>query len=56
MIEEGVAENNQTDKFPSILKPSLTDEQEEVLGASVEGFGPEGGETTRWGNCSANSH
>ena len=55
VIEEGVAENNQTDKVgrvQSSLKPSSADEHEEVLGASVEGFGPEVGEKTRWGKCS----
>ena len=56
MIEEGVtAENNQADKVWSLkssLKPSLADKQEEALGASVEGFGPEVGEKTRWGKCS----
>ena len=49
VIEEGVtAENNQADKVWSSLKPSLADKQEEALGASVEGFGSEVGETTRW--------
>ena len=55
MIEEGVAENNQTDKVgrvQSSLKPSSADKHEEVVGASVKGFGPEDEEKSRWGNCS----
>ena len=55
MIEEGVAENNQTSPEEENVEPVKTGlnfvlggKQQEVVGASVKGFGLQGGQKSRW--------
>ena len=55
MIEEGVAENNQTSPEAENFEPVKTSfnsllggKQQEVVGSRLKGFGLQGGQKSRW--------